>query len=97
VRLIEKQDVFVVRASLIGIDPESIDVLATAQDVLIQSREATCRPRVFKAVHFPSPVVPIQIHGTYVKQTLILIAPKLSQSSRPRTTDRTRGVLNICL
>src|SRR5262249_16081466 len=76
VELMDKRDVFVVRVGLSGIDPSSIDVLATAEDVLIQSREETCRPRIFRAVHFPVPVVPVQIHGTYVNQTLLLIAPK---------------------
>jgi HSP20 family molecular chaperone IbpA len=97
VRLIEKRDLFVVRVSLIGIDPSTIDVLATAQDVLIQSREGTCKPRIFRAVHFPSPVVPIQIHGTYVKQTLLLIAPKVSSRRRTPSTSPTRSALDFCV
>jgi HSP20 family molecular chaperone IbpA len=97
VRLTEKRDVFVIRVGLIGIDPSTIDVLATAEDVLIQSREGTCKPRIFKAVHFPSPVVPLQIHGTYVKQTLLLIAPKVSSPRRTSAATPARGVLNFCL
>src|SRR5262245_45661739 len=56
VQMIEKPDLYVLRVTLEGIDPANIDILATSDDVLIQSREATCQPRIFKAVHFPVPV-----------------------------------------
>ena len=91
VQLIEKPDLFVIRVALDTIDPSSIDVLATADDVLIQSREDIQQPRIFKAVHFPVPVVPLQIHGTYVQRTLILIAPKIAVRKKRRATETDRS------
>jgi HSP20 family molecular chaperone IbpA len=76
VQVIEKQDVFVIRVALDGFDPSTIEVLATTDDVLVHS-VVDSRPRVFRAVHLPAPVNPIQLHGTYIKGRMILIAPKI--------------------
>jgi HSP20 family molecular chaperone IbpA len=84
-RVVEKQELFVVRVNLDLIDPATVDVLATADDVLIQSNESSGLPRIFRAVHFPLPVDPRQIHATYARGMLILIAPKVSHEAGIRT------------
>ena len=66
-----------IRISLDLIDRATVDVLATNDDVLIQSDSDSRLPRVFRTVHFPEPINPLQLHGTYVRGKLILIAPKL--------------------
>jgi len=77
IEMIEKPDLFVVRVVLDLPDPASVDVLATAKDVLIQSNGKHSGPRIFRAVHFPMPVDPLQLQGTYVHNKLTLIAPKI--------------------
>jgi HSP20 family molecular chaperone IbpA len=100
VTLIEKPDVFVIRAALGGIDPSSIDVLATSEDVLIQSKDDNVEPRIFRAVHLPANIAPLQMHGTYVRRTLVLIAPKLliptrrAKGSASRTTSNSPAPLS---
>ena len=84
-QVVEKQELFVVRVALNLIDPATVDVLATADDVLIQSIESSELPRVFRAVHFPMPIDPRQLHGTYAKGMLILIAPKVPHEAGIRT------------
>jgi len=84
VQLLDKPVVFVVRVSLDLIDPATVDVLATADDVLIQSNDSSQNPRVFRTVHFPEPINPLQIHATYIRGKLILIAPKVLVRKAPR-------------
>jgi hypothetical protein len=82
IQVIERRDLFVVRVALNLIDPARVDVLATREDVLIQAASNPPHPRVFRAVHFPLPINPLQLHGTYVKGHLVLIAPKISTRNR---------------
>ena len=88
IELIEKPDLFVVRVLLDLPDPASVDVLATAEDVLIQSNGKHSGPRIFRAVHFPKPVDPLQLHGTYVENKLTLIAPRIQ--------NRKLSALSVC-
>ena len=78
VQLNDRRDMFVVRITLDLVDPWSVDVLATDDDVLIQSNENSGYPRVFRTVHFPSPINRFRLHGTYINGTLVLIAPKIA-------------------
>jgi HSP20 family molecular chaperone IbpA len=80
-RVVEKRGLFVVRVDLKVVDPATVDILVTTEDVLVQSGENPHHPRVFRAVHFPAPINPFQLHATYVKGTLILIAPKIAVRS----------------
>src|SRR5262245_36377114 len=58
----EKQGLFIVRVVLGLLPPEIVDVLVTSDDVLIQSNNNSRPERVFRAVHFPSPINPLQLH-----------------------------------
>ena len=82
VQVVEKDDVFAVKIALDFVDPSTVDILATCEDVLIQSNPASDQPRLFRAVHFPLPINPLQLHGTYVEGHLLLIAPKNLAVSR---------------
>ena len=82
VQVIEKEYVFAVKVALNLVDPSTVDILATSEDVLIQSNPDSHQPRLFRAVHFPLPINPFQLHGTYVEGHLLLIAPKILAVSR---------------
>jgi hypothetical protein len=73
--LIEKRGLFIVTVALDAANPAAIDILLTADDVLVQSSTAH-RPRIFRAVHFPLPINPLESHATCVNGRLILITPK---------------------
>jgi HSP20 family molecular chaperone IbpA len=78
VQITEKQGLFIVRVALGPVDPATVDVLVTSDDVLVQTNDSSRPPRVFRAIHFPSPINPLQLYGTYLKGTLMLIAPKIA-------------------
>ena len=75
--LIEKHGLFIVKVTLEDVEPSAVDILVTTDDVLIQSNAGSPQPRIFRAVHFPSPINPMGLHATYVNRKLILMAPKL--------------------
>lgn len=84
VELIQKDDVFVVRLDLNGANPATIDVLATADDLLIQSAADSAGRRLFRTVHFPAPVNPQQVHAANVGDALVVIAQRAAARTAAR-------------
>ena len=75
--LIEKHGLFIVKLTLADVEPSAVDILVTTDDVLVQSNANSPQPRIFRTIHFPSPINPVGLYATCVNRKLILIAPKL--------------------
>ena len=88
---------FEVEAALPGVDPKSVDVQATTEDVLITAErsdsaakaDASSKPadamgsvKYFAAIHFPAPIDPTNVKANYRQGLLHLTAA----IAKPQTT-----------
>ena len=98
VRLTEKRELFIVRMALTGIDPATVNILVTTDDLVVQSTANSRYPRIFRAVHFPQPINPARVHALCVKEKLVFIAMKIAVSESfgavraPAATPASRNV-----
>jgi HSP20 family molecular chaperone IbpA len=80
VELTEKRDLFVVKIAFRNIDPAAISLLVTRDDMVVQSRESFHYPRLFRTLHFPKPVNPVQVYAVYLNGELVVNAMKMGVS-----------------
>jgi hypothetical protein len=75
-RLIEKRRHFVVRLHLPKIDPDNVRILATRDDLVVQSSARFAGARVFRTVHFPKAIDLRRMRSNWVGDKLIVLALK---------------------
>ena len=75
-RLIEKRGHFVVRLHLPNIDPANVRILATRDDLVVQTSSRYAGARIFKTVHFPEPIDLRRVRSSWVGEKLVVMALK---------------------
>jgi len=85
-RLIEKRRHFAVRLHLPNMDPANVRILATRDDLVVQSLARHAGARVFKTVHFPKAIDLRRMRSNWVGDKLIVLA--LKADSSPASEDR---------
>jgi Protein of unknown function (DUF2934) len=78
VRLLEKHGYFIVRVGPFEADPPDVSILATRDDLVVQSLAKYPHPRIFRIVHFPQPIDLGRIRSSCVRGKLLVIAFKAS-------------------
>jgi hypothetical protein len=75
-RLIEKRRHFIVRLHLPMVDPANVRVLATRDDLVVQSSSRYAGARIFKTLHFPEPIDLKRVRSNWIGERLIVLALK---------------------
>ena len=73
---------FVVRIALGNIDPSTLNVLATPDNLVLQSIENAPYPRVFRAIKLPLPINPALVRAIFSNGKFFFVAPKIGVSER---------------
>src|SRR5262245_6656399 len=75
-RLIEKRRHFIVRLHLPKVDPSNVRILATRDDLVVQSSSRYAGARIFKTVHFPEAIDLKRVRSNWIGEKLIVLALK---------------------
>ena len=75
-RLIEKRGHFIVRLHLPKIDPSNVRILATRDDLVVQTSGRYAGARIFKTVHFPEPIDLRRVRSSWMGEKLVVLALK---------------------
>ena len=73
-RLIEKRRHYIVRLHLPNMDPANVRILATRDDLVVQSSSRYTGARIFKTVHFPEAIDLRRIRSSWLGEKLIVVA-----------------------
>jgi hypothetical protein len=71
---------FLVRIGLSNIDPSTVNVVATPDNLVLQSIENAPYPRVFRAIQFQFPINPARVRAVVSNGRFFLVAPKTGVS-----------------
>jgi HSP20 family molecular chaperone IbpA len=77
-RLIEKRRHFIVRLHLPRVDPSDVRILATQDDLVVQSSSRYAGARLFKTVHFPEKIDLRRVRSSWIGEKLVVLALKLN-------------------
>src|SRR5262245_10525352 len=75
-RLIEKRGHFIVRLHMPNIDPTNVRILATRDDLVVQTSGRYLGARIFKTVHFPEAIDLRRVRSSWVGEKLVVLALK---------------------
>jgi HSP20 family molecular chaperone IbpA len=75
-RLVERRDSFIVRLHLPKVNPENVRILATRDDLVVQTSGRYAGARIFKTVHFPEPIDLRRVRSSWVGEKLVVLALK---------------------
>jgi len=75
-RLIEKRGHYIVRLHLPNIVPANVRILATRDDLVVQTSSRYAGARIFKTVHFPEPIDLRRVRSSWNGEKLVVMALK---------------------
>jgi hypothetical protein len=75
-RLIEKRGHFIVRLHLPNVNPANVRILATRDDLVVQTSGRYVGARIFKTVHFPEPIDLRRLRSSWMGEKLVVLALK---------------------
>ena len=78
-RLIEKRGHYIVRLHLPNIVPANVRILATRDDLVVQTSSRYAGARIFKTVHFPEPIDLRRVRSSWIGEKLVVLALKDSK------------------
>jgi hypothetical protein len=91
-RLIERRGHFIVRLHLPKVDPGNVRILATRDDLVVQTSGRYAGTRIFKTVHFPEPIDLRRVRSGWAAGKLVVLA--LKAESKPAFEDTRASAAN---